>query len=126
MPKLVSARFSPGRVTVPVRPNQYLYARFKNVAGVPAGKPEGGLSISKLQSLDALIERLKQIKGNKSEADSVIAGTAGVKSEDDARIDALIQQLSGQLHQAANSAAANPYTAASAGSLQGMVVNLVM
>ena len=122
MPKLVSARFSPGRVTVPVRPNQYLYARFKNVAGVPSGKPEAGLSISKLQSLDALIGRLKQIKGNDNELSISFPG----KEEDEARIDALIQQLAGQLHQAADSATGNPYGAVATGNLQGMVVNMVM
>ncbi len=59
---LVKARFGAGRIFYPVRPNQALYAQFKHVAGLPSSQEDGGLSLSKLRSIDNLIDRLVHLK----------------------------------------------------------------
>lgn len=64
LPNLVKAKYSSGRINVPVDPNQSLYARFKHVKGVPSGKNGQGVSILKLKTLDALIDRLAKMKKN--------------------------------------------------------------
>jgi hypothetical protein len=45
-----------GRITVPVKPANVVYARFKHVLGVPA--QDGGTPLFKLRVLDNLIDRL--------------------------------------------------------------------
>lgn len=52
-----SASFG-NRSYISVSPNQYLYAQFEYVAGVP--NTDGGVSISKLQILNSLIDHLMQ------------------------------------------------------------------
>ncbi len=52
-----------GRIQMPVKKSQFLYARFKHIVGVPSGTAEGGMSISRLRALDHLIDRLSTIKG---------------------------------------------------------------
>ncbi len=109
VPKLVQARFSSGRVTMPVRSSQYLYARFKNVAGVPA-PGGGGFSISRLRSIDVLIDRLKQVKQNP-------------EMKDDRSVDAMIDQLSSKLHMEAVKADRSPYIAVPSGTFEGLMVD---
>ncbi len=110
VPKLVQARFSSGRVTMPVRSSQYLYARFKNVAGVPAPGGSGGFSISRLRSIDVLIDRLKQVKRNP-------------EMKDDRSLDAMIDQLSSKLHMEAVKADQSPYIAVPSGTFEGVMVD---
>ena len=62
LPNLVKAKYSSGRINVPVDPNHSLYARFKHVKGVPSGKNGRGVSIVKLKTLDTLIDRLAKMK----------------------------------------------------------------
>ena len=45
---------------VPVNANQYVYSHFKYVSGVPTS--EGGVSITKLQILNSLIDSMIQKK----------------------------------------------------------------
>jgi hypothetical protein len=48
------------RSFLPVPPSQYIYAQFEHVSGVPSN--EGGVSVSKLQILDSLIDNIMQKK----------------------------------------------------------------
>lgn len=48
------------RSFLPVPPSQYIYAQFEHVSGVPSN--EGGISVSKLQILDSLIDNIMQKK----------------------------------------------------------------
>ncbi|WP_020611334.1 hypothetical protein [Sediminispirochaeta bajacaliforniensis] len=118
--KLLHARYSSGRVSMPVSRNQYLYARFKNVTGIPTESGVGGFPLAKLRSIDVLIERLKQIKGDKVQVD--VSGQDN--SESEKRIDAMIDQLADRLHNAALASQQTPYTAVSSEALMGIVVNM--
>jgi hypothetical protein len=60
--QLLRARFGNGRISFPVRPSQAIYAHFKYVSGVPAGGEDQGLTLSRLKSIDNLIDRLVQLK----------------------------------------------------------------
>lgn len=48
------------RSFLPVPPSQYIYSQFEHVSGVPAN--EGGISVSKLQILNSLIDNIMQKK----------------------------------------------------------------
>ena len=48
------------RSFLPVPPSQYIYAQFEHVSGVPSN--EGGISVSKLQILDSLIDNIMKKK----------------------------------------------------------------
>ncbi len=60
--QLIKARYGNGRISLPVHPNQAIYARFEHVAGVPASEGSEGLSISRLKTIDRLIDRLAHMK----------------------------------------------------------------
>ncbi|MEL3907979.1 MAG: hypothetical protein P1P64_03060 [Treponemataceae bacterium] len=45
---------------LPVSPNQFIYAHFEHVSGVPSNR--GGVSISKLQILNSLIDNIIEQK----------------------------------------------------------------
>ena len=82
---LMRARYSSGRIAFPVKPSQAIYARFKYVTGIPSNEG-GGVSLSKLRTIDNLIDRLVSIKastGNteqKARIDSMIAHLEASKS----------------------------------------------
>ena len=95
---LVKARYSQGRISLPVRRDQSIYAFYKNVSGFPAPGKEQGITLAKLRNLDQLIERIKKLKkdsaeGTKEPGLSVFA------------LDALIEKYSKELHAAAAQAA---------------------
>ncbi len=61
---VVRARYATGRVSLPVSKDQYLYSHFKNVSGFPTSEAGAGFPLSKLRTLDILIEQMKRIKGD--------------------------------------------------------------
>lgn len=83
---------SDGRINIPVSPSQAIYASFEHVNGVPSS---GGAvySIDKLKILNTLIERLSA-----SRKTPVSAPDSGAQGNDPARLDALIEQYSRELH----------------------------
>jgi hypothetical protein len=82
------------KLSFPVSHSNYIYSQFEHVAGTPA--PEGihGVTITKLKTLDVLIDKLVEIK---KEGTSHI-NLGGSLSDD--RIDALIRQYEYQIRQA--------------------------
>ena len=114
---LVKARFSTGKIALPVRKSQYLYSNLKHVTGIPAaGRENSGYSLMKLKALDNLIERLGQF-GKKPETpqpeiSQVDGGTASIT--------ALIDQYAADLHQIA--VMNTPYT--DSGIETGLLFNL--
>jgi hypothetical protein len=112
---LVKARFSPGKIALPVRNSQYLYSNLKHITGIPAGRQAGGYSLIKLKALDNLIERLGSF-GRKPERPDYAAGG------NSANITALIEQYASDLHQIA--ADTSPYN--SSGAVTGLLVNLTV
>jgi hypothetical protein len=115
MPALTSVAIPPagdGRVMLPIRPADALFAAFKHIQVIPDTRLENGVPLYKLMILDNLIEHLAGGAGQ--------SGRGGIKGE--ASVDSLITELAGKLR--ARTAGAQSFTA---GLLPGagMVVNLV-
>ena len=90
---LVRARYSGGKIAVPVRRSHLLYSRLKHVSGVPAVQQDSGYSITLLRRLDNLIDNLIGVKGNRPYARDV----SGLSEKD---ISGLIQRYEVDLHAA--------------------------
>lgn len=96
---------SSDKLAVPVR-NYSVFSQFKHVEGVPAGNGPG-YSVSKLQVLDILIDRLVKLN-EKASVRQVPEDVAGLP---EAAVDALIQDLAHKL----KTAAATPVNPADVG-----------
>ena len=57
-----------GKLYVPVNKLSLVYSNFDHVQGVAAKRGQNGVSISKIQILNALIDRLSQIKNQPKES----------------------------------------------------------
>ena len=111
---IIRAQYSTGRIMLPQ--NGGLYSRFKHVQGVPAQTPHGGYSVSKLQMIDLLVERLVQLKGQSA---------ASLSRGNEARPDALISRYAAQLAQSLRAAdSLSPSVTAGIAEL-GLLFNLV-
>lgn len=89
---ILRAQYSSGKISFPI--DGGLYARFKHVQGVPSASG-GGYSLSKLQMIDLMVERLTRLRGEGIEVESP-------RNDADAR--ELIQDLARQIHTALQSA----------------------
>ena len=123
---LMRARYSNGRISFPVKPSQAIYARFKHVTGVPSNEG-GGVSLSRLRSIDNLIDRLVSIKsssGNseqKARIDSMIANLkASQATADNQDVSSLLQGNADILHSFTQMGPSYGH----AGSMQGLVFSL--
>jgi hypothetical protein len=76
-----------GKRSVPVRPTYSLYI-FKHVVGVPSRSVEDQVPMNKLRVLDALIDRLVKLRGEKGETLPVSRNN----------VDSLIERFQGELH----------------------------
>ena len=90
---------SNGRVSVPVEPSALVYSYLRNVSGTPAPEGTRGVTISKLNLLDALIGRLNQARNSGIEF-------AGLGAQD---IDTLIEGYRRQIEQVIAASEAMPY-----------------
>jgi hypothetical protein len=88
---ILRAQYASGKISLPV--DSGLYARFKHVQGVPSGS-DGGYSLSKLQMIDIMVERLVRLRGEHLEIPDVST---------DAEAGALIQSLAGDMRSALHS-----------------------
>jgi hypothetical protein len=89
-----------GKLYVPVNPGAVIYAQFDHISGVAANSGQYGVSISKLQILNSLIDGLSALKNKpKSDVDTTIS---------DRQADVLIKQYQQQMAQALLTPAA-PY-----------------
>jgi hypothetical protein len=79
-----------------------VYSHFKNVSGVPAPEGTEGVTITKLNLLDVLIEQLNKI--NRGGISQNLAEGADVS-----HIDALIESYRAQIEQARAASTAMPY-----------------
>jgi hypothetical protein len=57
-----------GKLFVPVRPSMVIHAQFDHISGVPATPGQGGVSVSKIQILNALIDQLVSLKAEPATA----------------------------------------------------------
>ena len=90
---IIRAQYAPGKITLPQ--NGGFYTRFKHIQGVPARSAEGGYSVSKLQMIDLLVERLVSLKGH---------SVASLSHGGDADQNALISRYAGELAQSLRAA----------------------
>lgn len=103
-----------GKLFVPVNPANVIYAQFDHISGVAAKNGQHGVSITKIQILNTLIENLSKIKTQ-----------ASVSSEyqqmhlSDEQVDVLIKNYQQQIKQAVTQAQSVQYTAAGINSLSG-------
>jgi hypothetical protein len=96
-----------GKIALPVEPATLVYSYFKHVSGVPAPEGSLGVTISKLNILDILIERMSQIRKNGNMADFILSEDSMPVPED--HLDALIEAYKAQIRDAAEAHAVMPY-----------------
>ena len=100
IPTLSYSAVSSGKMSIPVNPSSLVYSHFKHVSGVAAPEGTEGISISKLNLLDALISQYSNI-GSDTAAQSTANPYVGV--------DALMENLQNQLNQARSAYETMPY-----------------
>lgn len=117
-----------GKITLPVTSGS-TYTQFKHIAAVPSGRSGNGYSLSKIQVLDSLIDRLIQVRSKSS----VPSKEQTIGMSEDA-IDALIDEVANKLNTALHSGAekiqqdygiqfATPF---GTGSNSGLMINLAV
>ena len=62
----ISSSGASGKLFVPVNPSSVIYAQFDHISGIAAREGQQGVSVSKIQILNTLIENLSRIKSNPS------------------------------------------------------------
>jgi hypothetical protein len=98
---VIAVRAASGRVLVPA--NQF--ARLEHISGMPAaGQEGGGYSITKLRILDAFLDRLAILKGERPEVET--------KGLSDGGLDSVLDEMQSYLRDSLQKAAATPFGAA--------------
>ena len=102
-----------GKLYVPVNPANVIYAQFDHISGVAAKKGQHGVSITKIQILNTLIENLAKIKTQSSSSEYQQMHLS------DEQVDVLIKNYQQHIKQAVTQAQSVQYTAAGINSLSG-------
>ena len=102
-----------GKLYVPVNPANVIYAQFDHISGIAAKKGQHGVSITKIQILNTLIENLAKIKTQSSSSEYQQMHLS------DEQVDVLIKNYQQQIKQAVTQAQSVQYTAAGINSLSG-------
>ena len=90
-----------GKLYVPVSPSSVIYAQFDHISGIAARQGQNGVSVSKLQILNSLIENLSSIRSTpKAEVPAELS---------DRQADVLIKQYQQQMAQTIQAAKETPY-----------------
>ncbi len=84
------------KLYVPVNKSVVMYSHFDHVSGFVAKNGQGGISISKIQILNTLIDHLSSIKSGKI--------PAAIKNSTPEQIDSLITNYQTQIRQAVQAA----------------------
>lgn len=90
-----------GKLYVPVKPSSVVYAQFDHISGVAAEANQDGISITKIQILNSLINQMVTMKHSPD------APTAA--NVPDGQVDALIEQYQVQLHNVMQTAQVSGY-----------------
>ena len=114
---VMHARHSNKKVSLPVQRQQYLYARFKHVVGVPPHGSNRGLSLFKLKILDNIIERLSSMQSKKG------GGKTDVTGLDAKALDAMIEKYKSELHTEVQKSS---FSFGGANSAGGMILDMVV
>jgi len=95
----ISSARAGAKLYVPVNPSKLIYSNFDHVSGFAAKKGQSGVSISKIQILNTLIEHLTSLKSEKQ--------LSAAKNATPEQIDSLIENY--QIKQAVQAAQASQY-----------------
>jgi hypothetical protein len=95
-----------GKLYVPVNPAAVIYAQFNHISGIAAKQGQQGVSISKINILNSLIENLSRIKAQKMPNDT--------SALSDSQVDVLIKNYQKQIQQSVQAAQTTPYMLAGA------------
>lgn len=90
----VSSSGASGKLFVPVNPSAVIYAQFNHISGVAAPKGQNGVSLSKIQILNSLIDNLSRIKGLQNSPKKTIKINEG-------QADVLIKKIQKEIAQSA-------------------------
>ena len=60
---LVRAKYTQGSISLPVNSSSMIHSNLKHIRGIPAFGGSPGYSLSRLRTLDNLIDRLQGLKG---------------------------------------------------------------
>ena len=115
---MVSRGIGTGKLYVTVKPNQVLYSQFEHVSGVASASSSSGVSVSKIQILNSLIERLTKVKN-----DPVQPELPGDLSDE--QVDAMIKDYQSQITTAVQTAKANPFALTGLSAPTGQLFNMV-
>ena len=91
------------KMSLPVNPASLVYSHFEHVSGIPASKEDEGVSISKLNLLDVLINKVNEIKET-----NYLPNTASAITENS--FEGIVENFNNQIRQAKDSGASLPYT----------------
>lgn len=90
-----------GKLYVPVNPSSVVYAQFDHISGFAAKANQNGVSVSKIQILNSLINQLVSMKNTpKLQPDLTMTGD---------QMDAMIQNYQGQIQATMQMAQATGY-----------------
>ncbi|WP_296332890.1 hypothetical protein [uncultured Treponema sp.] len=106
-----------GKLYVPVAQSNVIYAHFDHVTGVAAKPNQQGVSISKIQILNSLLNQLISMK-NKPKLD------AKAEEMSDSQLDALIQSTQSKIQTNVQIAQATGYGLAGAAPQSGAIFSL--
>ena len=90
---LIRAQFSSGKITLPLRGN--FYTSLTHVKGIPSSDA-GGYSLSKLQLIDVMVDRLVKLRSDESLTLEALTS----ETTSDTQIQDLAAQLSHELERA--------------------------
>ena len=106
-----------GKIYVPVKPSQVIFSQFDHVSGVASQKgSDSGVSVSKIQILNTLIDQLIKIKTDvkKTELPADLTNN---------QLDALIKDYQNQVSTAIKAANITPFGLAGIAPEAGMVLD---
>ncbi len=106
-----------GKLYVPVKPSETIYAQFDHISGFAAKSNQNGVSISKIQILNTLINQLISMKATQN----ITPMNPSMSSEE---MDTLIKNYQGQIQTTMQMAEATGYGLAGATPQPGAIFNL--
>ncbi len=115
---MISTGIGTGKLYVSVKPNQVLYSQFEHVSGIASRHSDSGVSVSKIRILNALIERLANIKN-----DPIKTEIPGDLSDE--QVDAMIKDYQTKITTAVQTAKANPFALTGLSAPTGQLFTMV-
>ena len=88
------------KLYVPVNPSKVLYSHFDHVSGFAAEKNQHGVSITKLQILNTLVDHLSSIKSGERKPNTAVTSE---------QLDSIIENYQTQIRQIVTAAETTPY-----------------